>query len=258
MALAYDAWVWIDLNADVGEGFGAADQAVVPLVTSANIACGGHAGDIGTMRATVALARSHGVGIGAHPGYPDRDGFGRRDIKISSGDLRVSLLEQLDALAAVVAETGAEISHVKPHGALYNRAAADRTLADLVAATVLEWRAHVMIIGLAGSRLPEAARAIGLQTLSEGFADRAYEADGSLRPRSRPGAVLEDPTLAAVQAVAIARNGWAPLDDGGTVPVVAQTLCLHGDSPGAPERLLVVRAALLEAGVDVRAPEPSA
>ncbi len=255
-SVAYDAWVWIDLNADVGEGFDGADQAILPLVSSANIACGGHAGDADSMRRTVGLAMRHGVAIGAHPGYPDPEGFGRREFQIDGPTLRTSLLGQLEALAAVVAVAGGSVGHVKPHGALYGRAAADRALADLVAQVVQQWRPKVAVVGPPGSRLLEAAVALGLTTLAEAFADRAYQADGSLRPRSLPGALIDDPRTAASQAVAIAIHGRAPLDDGGTVPVAARTLCLHGDAPGAPERAAAVRAALLEAGVNVRARGP--
>lgn len=247
--------MWIDLSADVGEGFPAADRAIVPLITSANIACGGHAGDGESMRDTVDLALRHGVAIGAHPGYPDRDGFGRRAIRIAPTNLRASLAAQLEALDSVVAQAGGHLDHVKPHGALYSRAVVDRDVADLVAGVVLEWRSGIVIVGPPGSQLLIAAVAIGLPTLAEGFADRAYQADGTLRPRSVPGALLDDPATAAAQAVAIARHGRAPLDGGGSVAVPAATLCLHGDAAGAPERVAAVRAALLEAGFSLHPPE---
>lgn len=248
------AGVSIDLNADVGEGLDAADAAITPLITSANIACGGHAGDERTMRLTVALALQHGVGVGAHPGYPDREGFGRREIDISDEGLRASLREQLDALAAVVREAGGRIGHVKPHGLLYNKAAADLALARLLAEVVAAWDPEVVLVGLAGSHLLEAGRETGLRVAAEGFADRAYEADGSLRPRSRPGALHEDPADVANQAVSIARDGRAPLESGGSVAVTAETLCLHGDEPGAVENARAVRAALAAAGVELVAP----
>mgnify|MGYP001811855815 FL=1 len=244
----------IDLNADVGEGLDEADAAILPLITSANIACGGHAGDLRTMRATVALAVEHGVGIGAHPGYPDREGFGRREIDISTTDLRASVLGQLQALAAVVAEAGARITHVKPHGLLYNRAAADPVLARLLAEVVYRWDPGVVLVGLAGSHSLVAGREAGLIVVAEGFADRAYEPDGSLRPRSRPGALHQDPADVAAQAVAIARDGQVLLEDGGSVAVAAQTLCLHGDEPGAVDNARAVRAALTEAGVRLVSP----
>lgn len=239
----------IDLNADVGEGLETADAAILPLITSANIACGGHAGDLRTMRATVALAVEHGVAIGAHPGYPDREGFGRRAIDISEEALRASLREQLETLAAVATEAGARIAHVKPHGSLYNQAAADPTVARLLAEVVRAWDPDVVLVGLAGSASLAAGREAGLAVAAEGFADRAYEPDGSLRPRSRAGAMHEDAAVVAAQAVAIARDGQAPLEGGGSVAVAAETLCLHGDEPGAVDNARAVRAALRAAGV---------
>ncbi len=248
------AGVPIDLNADVGEGLDAADEAILPLITSANIACGGHAGDLRTMRTTVELAVEHDVGIGAHPGYPDREGFGRRELDISEADLRGSLREQLQALGAVVAEAGASVLHVKPHGLLYNQAAADARLARLVAAVVAAWDPRVVLVGLAGSQLLAAGRAEGLAVAAEGFADRAYEPDGSLRSRTRPGAMHTDPVTVAAQALSIARDGWAPLEGGGTVAVRADTLCLHGDEPGAVANARAVREALARAGVTLSRP----
>jgi UPF0271 protein len=245
------AIVSIDLNADVGEGLDAADAAILPLITSANIACGGHAGGLRTMRTTLELAVRHGVGVGAHPGYPDREGFGRREIDIGDDALRDSVAEQLEVLAVVARENGVLIGHVKPHGLLYNKAAADPDLAALLAALVCDWDASVVLVGLAGSRLLEAGRVAGLAVAAEGFADRAYEPDGSLRPRTRSRALHGDPTVVATQAVAIARDRRAPLDGGGFVPVMAETLCLHGDEPGAVENALAVRAALAEAGVSL-------
>ena len=246
--------VRIDLNADVGEGLDAADAAIIPLLTSANIACGGHAGDERTMRATVALALEHGVAVGAHPGYPDREGFGRREIDIRAEALRDSVRTQLEALGAVVADAGARVVHVKPHGLLYNKAAVDPALARLLAEVVVAWDPGVVLVGLAGSRSLAAGREVGLAVAAEGFADRAYEPDGSLRPRSRPGALHEDPLVVAAQAVSIARDGRAPLDGGGWVAVSAETLCLHGDEPGAVESARAVRAALTEAGVALARP----
>lgn len=244
----------IDLNADVGEGLDAADAAILPLITSANIACGGHAGDLRTMRTTVGLALEHGVAIGAHPGYPDREGFGRREIAITDSDLRASLLQQLRALDAVVDEAAGRIAHVKPHGLLYNRAAADPQLARLIAEVVGEWDSSVVLIGLAGSHQLAVGAEIGLVVVAEAFADRAYETDGSLRPRSRAGALLADPADVATQAVSIARDGRAPLEDGGWVRVAAETLCLHGDEPGAVDNARAVRAALADVGIVLAGP----
>lgn len=241
----------IDLNADVGEGLDDADAAIVPLVTSVNIACGGHAGDESTMRRTVALALQYGTAIGAHPGYPDRVGFGRRRVEMSRVALVASLEGQLTVLRGVVRAAGATIRHVKPHGALYNEAAKDRDLADLIAAVVSAFDANVYLVGLAGSALLEAGRAIGQPVAAEAFADRAYADDGSLRSRDEAGAVLDDPKRVAMQAVAIARGGRVPLGDGRWIGLVADTICLHGDSPNAVENVMATRAALAAAGIDM-------
>jgi UPF0271 protein len=201
----------------------------------------------------VSLAMRHGVAVGAHPGYPDREGFGRRDIEVSDAALLASIRSQLDSFTAVVSDLGGQSSHVKPHGALYNRAAADRHTADLLASIVADWDPRVVLVGLAGSLLLEAGRAAGLRVAAEAFADRAYDPDGSLRSRSLPGAVHEDPGVVAAQALAIARDGVVPLGPDGTLEVRAQTLCLHGDAPGAAATATAVRAALEQAGVGIRA-----
>jgi UPF0271 protein len=240
----------IDLNADVGEGEGT-DAALIALVTSVNVACGAHAGDTETMRRTLEVAAGHGVAVGAHPGYPDREGFGRRDLDLSPAELRATLRQQLLALRAVALSAGVDVGHVKPHGALYNRAAADLELARRVAGIVLDTLGPVVLVGLAGSALLTAGRASGLPVAAEAFADRAYEPDGSLRPRTRPGAVLVDPAAVARQALAIALDGRILLEDGRSVTVDADTLCLHGDTPGALEHARVVREALASAGVEV-------
>lgn len=249
----------IDLNADVGEGYGAwtmgDDAALLPHVTSANVACGGHAGDPAIMVATLRLAARLGVACGAHPGYPDRAGFGRRELPMDAEALHASLLAQLGALAAIARDAGVPLRHVKPHGALYHRAAHDPQVARTVVAacaSVLPGRA---ILGPAGSALLHAAAAAGLPVRPEGFADRGYAADGGLVPRGQPGALLADPAAAAAQACAIARTGRAATADGGSVAVIAETLCIHGDSPGAPAIAAAVRAALHADGIRVAAPE---
>ena len=206
-----------------------------------------------TMRRTVELALRHGVAIGAHPGYPDRDGFGRRELDLPPDELRRSLVDQLAALADVARAMGASVRHVKPHGALYNQAAADPDLARSIAEVVRETCGLVVLVGLAGSHLLAEGRAVGLPVAAEAFADRAYEPDGSLRARSRPGAVHGDAERVARQAVLIARDGRAPLDDGGELVVEADTLCLHGDTPGAVVNARAVREALARAGVEVAA-----
>lgn len=245
----------IDLNADVGESYGAwtigHDEELIPLVTSVNVACGAHAGDPLVMARTVELAARHGVAIGAHPGYPDRDGFGRRDLLMAPDELEASLLYQLGALAAFVRGAGQSMRHVKPHGALYNRAARDTELAGVIARTVRQFDPALVLVGLAGSVMLGVAREAGLAVAAEAFADRAYEADGSLRSRLLPGAMLVTPEAAAEQAVSIVTRGTVMSHDGEVVRVAADTLCIHGDTPGAADIARHVRRALEAAGVTV-------
>ena len=245
----------IALNSDVGESYGAwtmgHDEALMPLVTSVNICCGAHAGDPLVMARTVALAVEHRLGIGAHPGYPDRDGFGRRELDMTDPELEASLLYQLGALAAFVRAAGTTLSHVKPHGALYNRAAHDERRASAICRAVAAFDSSLTVVGLAGSTMLEVAQAASLATAAEAFADRAYEADGSLRSRRVAGALLATPAAAAAQAVSIVTRGTVTSHDGAQVPVRADSLCIHGDTPGAPDYALAVRAALEAAGVTV-------
>ena len=247
----------IDLNCDMGESFGryslGSDAEIVRYVTSANIACGFHAGDPLVMSATVALAAAAGVSIGAHPGYPDLQGFGRRNMELSPAEVEALVLYQVGALAGFARAAGVELVHVKPHGALYNQAAKDRSLAKAIARGVARFSRKLILVGLAGSRLVDAAIDAGLPTASEGFADRAYNPDGSLRPRSLPGAVYADPAAAAAQAVSLAQQG-IPITAGShqTCYAPVDTLCIHGDTPGAPEFAHAVRAALAGAGIEVK------
>jgi 5-oxoprolinase (ATP-hydrolysing) subunit A len=245
----------IDLNADVGESYGAwvmgSDDALLPLVTSANVACGAHAGDPLVMQRTVNLAVGHGVAVGAHPGYPDREGFGRRDLDMTSDELEASILAQLGALSAFTRAAGVALVHVKPHGALYNRAARDPRVAETVARAVKRFSPELVVVCLAGSAALEACRGAGLRTAAEAFADRAYEPDGSLRSRRLAGSVHTDPEAAAAQAVAIARDGRLLAADGSQLTLRADTLCIHGDTPDAPAIARAVRSALAAAGVAV-------
>ncbi len=247
----------IDLNADVGESFGAwslgDDARLIPQVSSVNIACGAHAGDPLTIARTVRLAVAARVAVGAHPGYPDLAGFGRRDLAMSPEELDASLIAQVGAVVAIARAEGATVGHVKPHGALYNRAARDPDLAATIARAVARLDPGLVLVGLAGSALVEAGRATGLATRDEAFADRAYEADGTLRDRRRDGALL-DPAAAAAQAVAIARDGFATAAGGGRLAIRADTICLHGDGPDAVGTAIAIRAALAAAGIAVRAP----
>lgn len=245
----------IDLNADVGEGFGpwpmGVDAELIPLVTSVNVACGAHAGDPPTMERTVRLAVRHGVVVGAHPGYPDLAGFGRRELDMTADELAASIVYQVGALAAFAHDAGTELRHVKAHGALYNRAAADPAIATVVARAVARVAPGAVLVGLAGSALITAGRDAGLAVAEEAFADRAYERDGSLRSRRLAGTILATPELAAAQALAIVRDGRVRAWDGGEVAVDADTICLHGDTPGAAEYARAIRSALVAAGVAI-------
>ncbi len=245
----------IDLNADVGESLGpwsmGDDDRLIPLVSSVNIACGFHAGDPATIQRTVALAVAAGAAIGAHPGYPDLVGFGRRDMAMSAEDLEAAIVYQVGAVAMFARSAGAELRHVKAHGALYNRAAEDPTVARTIARAVRRCSPELALIGRAGSALIDAGREAGLAVGSEGFPDRAYEANGSLRSRQLPGSVLTDSAAVAGRAVSMARDGIVIAVDGSTVNITVDTLCLHGDTPGAAEHALAVRAALVAAGIGI-------
>jgi UPF0271 protein len=222
----------IDLNCDLGEG-SPHDAELMPLITSANIACGAHAGDEATMRQCIALALRHGVAIGAHPGYADRDYFGRRELDLSLPEVFQLVQDQVRLLRALATFHGACVTHVKPHGALYNQAARDPLLATAIAEAVRQLDSSLVVFGLAGSELPHAARAIGLQAAEEVFADRTYRENGSLTERNRPDALIEDPTAACAQVLRMIREGVVRTIDGTDFSVHADTVCLHGDGPGA-------------------------
>jgi UPF0271 protein len=247
----------IDLNADVGESLGAwrlgEDDALIPLVSSVNIACGFHAGDPLTMERTVRTAVRSGVAIGAHPGYPDLVGFGRRDLAMAADELEAAVLYQLGALAAIVRAAGSDLRHVKPHGALYNRAAVDLGVAASIARATHRFSGDLRLVGPPGSAIAEAAAHAGLELITEAFPDRAYEPDGTLRSRAHPDAMVEDPATVGARAVRLAIDGEVDAIDGTVVPIRADTLCVHGDQPGAAERARAARAALETAGVRVRA-----
>jgi len=247
----------IDLNSDIGESFGVylygADEAILPHITSANIACGFHAGDPSTMARTVAAAARLGVAIGAHPGYPDRLGFGRRDMEIDPAEVEAYLIYQIGALAYFARAAGQRVHHVKPHGAMYNRAAKDVTLAAAIARAIAKVDPGLLVYAQPGSVLAAECQKAGLNVAYEAFADRAYNPDGTLVSRSRPGAVLS-PEKAADQALRIASEGKVLAVDGSMVAVPANTLCIHGDTPGAADVARSVRIRLAEAGIDVRAP----
>lgn len=243
----------IDFNCDLGEGCGN-DTAIVPLISSASIACGGHAGDAATMRETVALCLRHGVAIGAHPSFEDRAHFGRRELTLAPADVYASVRKQVDALANVCAELGAPLRHVKPHGALYNLAARDRPIADAIASATHACRPSLVLYALSGSCLADAGRAMGLQVADEAFAERRYEADGRLAARGTPGAVIEDLDSALAQVRMLLREGFVVARDGSRVRLHADTLCLHGDRPDAVAFAQALRTALEDEGVTVVAP----
>jgi 5-oxoprolinase (ATP-hydrolysing) subunit A len=246
----------IDLNCDMGEYPEAVadgtQEELMRSVTSVNIACGGHAGDEEMMRTTIKQAMRHGVAIGAHPGYADRENFGRVELKLSAGEVADSVYEQVVTLAKIAESCGARVAHVKPHGALYNQAARDRDLAGAIAAGVAHWSKDVVMVGLAGSLMLGAFREAGFAVAAEAFADRRYEADGSLRLRKFPDALISDPAEAAEQALRISQARSVIANDGTEILVNAQTICIHGDSPGAPKMTATIADYLRQAGVVVR------
>lgn len=247
----------IDLNCDMGEGEDS-DARIMPFVTSANVACGFHAGDAATMRRTVRLARSHGVAVGAHPSYADREGFGRRALTVPPEQVRDEVVYQLGALWGFCRAEGVRLGHVKPHGALYNTAAGDPALARAVCEAVRAVDPSLVVVCLAGSPMAELVRRLGLACAEEAFADRAYTSAGTLVPRSTPGAVIQDPGEVAERAVGIVKEQRVRAIDGGTVTLRAQTLCVHGDTPGAERLVAAVRARLEAEGIAVKplAPQP--
>lgn len=244
----------LDLNADVGEGDPEADEALLPLVTSANVACGVHAGDAHTMRATVAIAQRHGVAVGAHPGYDDWENFGRRPMQLSAEEINDLLLSQLGALDVIARGAGVVLQHVKPHGALYNQAETDGVLARAIVAAVRAFDPNLRLVGRAGSAMADAAAAGGHPFTPEAFADRRYRADGSLLPRSQPGAVLTDPEEVARQVRSLVTQGDVVASDGSHLPIAFETLCLHGDTSGSAVLAARIRLELGTLGVGVFAP----
>lgn len=247
----------VDLNADVGESFGTYtigdDETLMTSITSASVAAGFHAGDPPVLRKTVRLAKAHGVAIGAHPGFPDLAGFGRREMHLTPADVEDLVLYQVAAVAGVAAAEGVKLQHVKPHGALYNMAARRRPLADAVAAAITAFDGSLILIGLAGSEIVAAGRAAGLRVASEVFADRAYAADGSLRSRCDRDAVINDSGSVVARAVRMVKERSVVAVDGTIVPLDADTICVHGDTPGAGRLAAGIRAGLEAAGIVVTA-----
>ncbi len=242
----------IDLNADLGEG-DSCDSDLLAIVSSCNVACGGHAGDAQSMTATVQMAIANGVQVGAHPGYPDREGFGRVSGYLSGDALYESLTEQLQALVDIAAQLGARLSHVKPHGALYNDAVADGELAGIIARVISETPGSPAFTGMPNTQLQRAAEQHGLRFIAEAFVDRAYEADGTLVSRSEPAAVHTEMTTITTQSLSLAENGRVTARNGDVIEIQADTLCIHGDTPGAAMAARAVRDVLESHGVEIRA-----
>ena len=242
----------IDLNSDLGEG-DPYDEELLQIVSSCNIACGGHAGDATSMAATLRSAIANGVNAGAHPGYPDRAGFGRVSGFLAGNALYESLSAQVTALADIAADLGTGLTHVKPHGALYNDAVANRELADIIARVTAEAPGALAFMGMAGTELQAAADRHGLEFVSEAFVDRAYEADGTLVSRSEPGAVHSEIAVVTTQAAGLAKDGRVTARNGDVIEVRADTLCIHGDTPGAASVARAVHDVLESHGVEIRA-----
>ena len=246
----------VDLNADVGEGMD--DAALLPFLTSANVACGLHAGDPTVMDATVEQALARGVRVGAHPGYPDRENFGRIRMDLPAAAIERLVLYQIAALDGFVRSRGARLTHVKPHGALYHAAAQSWDVARAIAAGVLRAGTDLVLVAQPGTKLLEAAHEAGLPVAAEAFADRRYRSDGTLVPRTEPGALLTDPEEAAEQAVSLARDRFVLARDGSRIAVEADTICVHGDTPGAPEIARRIRERFHREGIAVSAFEGGA
>jgi UPF0271 protein len=246
----------IDLNCDMGEMpehiSDGTQEALMRSITSVNIACGGHAGDAHTMATTIQQALRHKLAVGAHPGYPDRENFGRLELNLSPEAIADSIHAQVQALAKIAERHGVRLTHVKPHGALYNQAVHDRQLAQAIATGVARLRCDVVLVGLAGSAMLDVFRQAGFPVAAEAFADRRYEPDGTLRSRKHPDALIHDPAEAAQQALSIVQ-GKVIARDGSQVPLHADTLCIHSDTPGSPQIAAQVAKALRQANVQLRA-----
>ncbi len=242
----------IDLNADLGEG-DPYDEGLLRIVSSCNIACGGHAGDAETMAATARIAIANGVAVGAHPAYPDPEGFGRTSGFLAGDALYASLSDQVTMIADIAAHLGAKLAHIKAHGALYNDAVADAGLAAVIARVTAEAPGSPGLVGMANTELQHAAERHGLVFIAEAFVDRAYEPDGTLVPRSEPGAVHSELSVVTTQAVSLAKEGRVTARNGDVIDAPADTLCIHGDTQGADEVARAVRDVLESRGVEIRA-----
>jgi UPF0271 protein len=247
----------IDINSDVGESFGAYtighDGGLMRSITSANIAAGFHGGDPSVLRETIRLAKAHGVAVGAHPGFPDLVGFGRRELNVTAKEAEDFVLYQIAAVTGVAWAEGVPVQHVKPHGALFNMAVRNPELSAAIARAVVAINPKLILFGLPGSEILKAGRAAGLRVAAEVFADRAYEADGSLASRRKPGSVIHDPDAVVARAVRMAKDRTVVAVDGSVVPLEADTMCVHGDTPGSDDLAAKIRAGLEASGVTVKA-----
>jgi 5-oxoprolinase (ATP-hydrolysing) subunit A len=246
----------IDINSDMGESFGAYsighDAGLMKSITSANVAAGFHAGDPSVLRDTIRLAKASGVAVGAHPGFPDLVGFGRRELSVTAKEAEDFVLYQVAAVAGVASAEGVKLQHVKPHGALFNMAVRNAELSGAIARAVAAIDRSLILFGLPGSEILKAGRAAGLRVASEVFADRAYEPDGSLASRRKPGTVIHDADVVVARAIRMVKEGSVVALDGSVVPLEADTICVHGDTPGSDELAARIRAGFEAAGVHVR------
>lgn len=247
---------YVDLNSDLGESFGAytlgMDEEILQYVSSANVACGWHAGDAVVMEATVALAKKYGTAVGAHPGFPDLMGFGRRNMVVTPEEAKAYVKYQLGALMAFTQSQGVRLQHVKPHGALYNMAAVDEKLAKAMCEAVYEVDKNILFMGLAGSKMITAAEAVGLKAASEVFADRAYNEDGTLVSRKLPGSMIKDKDLAIKRVVRMVKEGKVETINGTDISIKADSICVHGDNPKALEFVKNIRETLIAEGVQIQ------
>ena len=241
----------IDINCDMGEGIGN-DELIMPYVSSANIACGYHAGDENTMKQTVELCKRYNVAVGAHPSFPDKENFGRTDMLLHPGEIYEMIIKQINCLEKIAAEADVPVHHVKPHGALYNMAARDKGLAPFVALALVDTNPKYILYGLSGSYLIKEAKNLGLKTASEVFADRTYKNDGSLISRSKPGALIEDTDKAVAQVLQMVKEGTVTSITGKKIPIVAETICIHGDGGHAVEFAKAIHAALIKEGIEIK------
>jgi UPF0271 protein len=241
----------IDINCDMGEGIGN-DEQIMPYISSANIACGYHAGDEDSMKQTIELCKKYNVAVGAHPSYPDKENFGRTDMLLPSAEVYDIIVKQIRVLEKTAEESNVTINHVKPHGALYNMAARDRILSSFVALAIMDTNNKYILYGLSGSPMIKEGKNLGLKTASEVFADRTYKDDGSLTSRTKPGALIEDVDKAVAQALQMVKEGTVTSVTGKKIPIVAETICLHGDGHHAVEFAKAIHDALIKEGIEIK------